>query len=79
MEMMNKAGMTPMQVIVASTGTAAKILGLKQVGTLEPGNWADIVVLRANPLDNIRNTRMIDSVWIGGGKLADVKPVTATK
>jgi imidazolonepropionase-like amidohydrolase len=79
MEMMNKAGMSPMKVIVASTGDAAKIMGLKQVGTLQPGNWADLVVLRANPLDNIRNTRTIDSVWIGGGKLADVTPVAATK
>jgi imidazolonepropionase-like amidohydrolase len=79
MEMMNKAGMSPMKVIVASTGDAAKIMGLKQVGTLQPGNWADLVVLRANPLDNIRNTRTIDSVWIAGGKLADVAPVSATK
>jgi len=79
MEMMNKAGMSPMKVIVASTGDAAKIMQLKQVGTLEPGNWADLVVLRANPLDNIRNTRTIDSVWIAGGKLADVQPVGATK
>jgi imidazolonepropionase-like amidohydrolase len=79
MEMMNKAGMSPMKVIVASTGDAAKVMGLKQVGTLQPGNWADLVVLRANPLDNIRNTRTIDSVWIAGGKLADVQPVTNTK
>jgi len=79
MEMMNKAGMSPMKVIVASTGDAAKVMQLKQVGTLVPGNWADLVVLRANPLDNIRNTRTIDSVWIAGGKLTDVKPVTDTK
>jgi imidazolonepropionase-like amidohydrolase len=79
MEMMNKAGMSPMKVIVASTGDGAKVMGLKNVGTLQPGNWADLVVLRANPLDNIRNTRMIDSVWIAGGKLADVTPVTSTK
>jgi imidazolonepropionase-like amidohydrolase len=79
MEMMNKAGMSPMQVIVASTGGAAKVMTLKQVGTLETGNWGDLVVLRANPLDNIRNTRTIDSVWIGGAKLADVKPVTDTR
>ena len=79
MEMMNKAGMSPMKVIVASTGDAAKIMGLKQVGTLQPGNWADLVVLRANPLDNIHNTRSIDSVWIAGGKLTDVQPVTNTK
>ncbi|HEY3158047.1 MAG TPA: amidohydrolase family protein, partial [Vicinamibacterales bacterium] len=79
MEMMNKAGMSPMKVIVASTGDAAKVMGLKEVGTLQPGNWADLVVLRANPLDNIRNTRTIDSVWIAGGKLADVTPVGATR
>jgi imidazolonepropionase-like amidohydrolase len=54
-------------------------MGLKNVGTLQPGNWADLVVLGANPLDNIRNTRTIDSVWIAGGKLADVQPVAATK
>ena len=79
LEMMNKAGMTPMQTLVAATGNGAKIFGLKQVGTLEAGNWGDLVVLRANPLDNIRNTRTIDSVWIAGAKLADVKPVTDTK
>jgi imidazolonepropionase-like amidohydrolase len=78
MEMMNKAGMAPMKVLVASTGDAAKVMGLKNVGTLQPGNWADLVVLRANPLDNIRNTRAIDSVWIAGGKLADVQPATST-
>src|SRR6266550_3060274 len=78
MEMMNKAGMSPMKVIVASTGDAAKVMGLKDVGTLQPGNWADLVVLRANPLDNIRNTRTIDSVWIAGGKLSDVPPATST-
>ena len=78
MEMMNKAGMSPMKVIVASTGDAAKVMGLKNVGTLQAGNWADLVVLRANPLDNIRNTRAIDSVWIAGAKLADVQPGTST-
>ena len=78
MEMMNKAGMSPMKVLVASTGDAAKVMGLKNVGTLQAGNWADLVVLRANPLDNIRNTRAIDSVWVAGGKLADVQPVTTT-
>lgn len=68
MEMMNKAGMTPMQVIVASTANAARIFGLSQVGTLEAGKWADLVVLSANPLENLRNTRAIDSVWIGGAR-----------
>ncbi len=79
MEMMNKAGMTPMQVITASTGNAAKIMELKDVGTLEKGKWGDLVVLRGNPLQNILNTRTIDTVWIGGAKLADLPPVTSTK
>jgi imidazolonepropionase-like amidohydrolase len=79
MEMMNKAGMTPMQVIVASTSNAARIFGLKQVGTLEAGKWADFVVLTANPLENIRNTRAIESVWIGGARMADARPVTQSR
>jgi imidazolonepropionase-like amidohydrolase len=79
MEMMNKAGMTPMQVIVASTANAAKIFDLKQVGTLETGKWADLVVLNANPLDNIRNTRTIDQVWIAGARVPGVAPVTQTR
>jgi len=78
MEMMNKAGMTPMQVITASTGNSAKIMRLTDVGTLEKGKWADLVVLRGNPLQNILNTRTIDAVWIGGAKLADLPPVTST-
>jgi imidazolonepropionase-like amidohydrolase len=79
MEMMVTAGMTPMQVLVAATSNAARVMGLRQLGTLEPGNWADLVVLSANPLDNILNTRRIDSVWIAGRRLADVEPVTQTK
>jgi imidazolonepropionase-like amidohydrolase len=79
MEMMNKAGMTPMQVIVASTSNAAKIFNLKQVGTLQSGNWADLVVLNANPLDNIRNTRTIDSVWIAGARLPNTTPVSQSR
>jgi imidazolonepropionase-like amidohydrolase len=70
MEMMVEAGLTPMQVLVASTGGAARVLKLDQeLGTLEPGQWADLLVLNANPLTNIRNTRQIDSVWIAGRKL----------
>jgi imidazolonepropionase-like amidohydrolase len=79
MEMMNKAGMTPMQVITAATGNAAKIMQVTDTGTLEKGKWADLVVLRGNPLQNILNTRTIDAVWIGGAKLADLPPVTSTK
>ncbi|MGH9783394.1 MAG: amidohydrolase family protein, partial [Terriglobia bacterium] len=71
MEMMVEAGMTPMQVIVASTGGAARVLKLdRELGTLEPGKWADLLVLNANPLTSIRNTRQMDSVWIAGRRLS---------
>ena len=72
-EMMVKAGLTPMQAIVAATGGAARVMKLDgQLGTLEPGKWADLVVLKANPLDDIRHTRQIDAIWIGGRRLMDV-------
>ena len=71
MEMMVKAGMTPMQVIVASTGGAARVTKVDpKIGTIEPGKWADLLVLNANPLDDIRNTRQIHSVWVGGNRIA---------
>lgn len=73
MEMMVAAGMTPMQVLVASTGGAARVAGLDdELGTLQPGRWADLVVVDANPFEDIRATRQIDSVWIAGRRLADV-------
>jgi imidazolonepropionase-like amidohydrolase len=40
------------------------------LGTIQPGKQADLLVLNANPLDNILNTRQIHSVWIGGRRLA---------
>jgi imidazolonepropionase-like amidohydrolase len=71
LELMVKAGMTPMQALVAATGGAARAMKLDgQVGTLQPGRWADLLVLSANPLADIRNTREIESVWIAGRKLA---------
>ena len=73
MEMMVKAGMTPMQVIVAATGGGARITKVDpRIGSIEPGKWADLLVLNANPLDDIRNTRQIHSVWIGGNRVASV-------
>jgi len=69
MQLMVEAGLTPMQVIVASTRSGAEFLGAKDLGTVEKGKWADLLVLTANPLDDIRNTRKIDSVWIAGNKV----------
>lgn len=72
MEMMAEAGMTPMQILVSATGNAARCVGLDaELGTIEPGRRADFVLLRANPLDDIRNTRSIESVWIQGNRVPD--------
>lgn len=66
-----KAGLTPMQALVSATSAPAKLLKITdRAGTLEKGKWADFVVLSANPLEDIRNTRKIDSVWIGGVRVA---------
>jgi imidazolonepropionase-like amidohydrolase len=70
LELMVNAGLTPMQALVAATGGAAHVLKLEQqLGTLQAGRWADFVVLGANPLTDIRNTRQIDSVWMAGRRL----------
>ena len=68
-EMMVKAGLTPMQAIVASTSAAAQVSRLDHVGTIAAGKAADLIVLDANPLQDIRNLRQINSVWIAGRRL----------
>jgi imidazolonepropionase-like amidohydrolase len=60
------AGMTPMQAIVASTKNAAEFLRMSDTGTLAAGKNADFLVLDANPLDNITNTRKIATVYLRG-------------
>jgi imidazolonepropionase-like amidohydrolase len=69
MENMVAAGMTPFEVIIAATRTSAELLGLDDVGTLEAGKRADFIVLNANPLDNIINTRRIVSVYLRGKEI----------
>lgn len=70
MELMAKAGLTPRQILAAATSDAARCMGVAgKVGTIEPGAWADLIVLGSNPLDDIRNMRTLESVWIAGNRV----------
>ena len=69
LEMLVRAGLTPLQAIEAATVRPAQFLGIEdQMGTIEVGKRADLVLLSQNPLDDIRNTRRIDRV-ISKGKV----------
>jgi imidazolonepropionase-like amidohydrolase len=66
LELMVEAGMTPMQAIVAATSRGAEYLRLRNTGTLAAGKRADLLVLDANPLDDITNTRRIARILLNG-------------
>jgi imidazolonepropionase-like amidohydrolase len=61
-------GLSPSDAIVAATRRPAELLGLKDMGSVAAGKRADFVVLDANPLDDILNTRKISSVYLDGAK-----------
>ena len=68
LELLVEAGLTPAQALRAGTVNAA--LGLDdRIGTLEPGKHASFIILDGDPLEDIRNTRRIDSVWLSGQEI----------
>lgn len=69
LENMVTSGMTPADVIIAATRTSAELLKLDDVGTMEAGKIADFIVLNDSPLEDIKNIRQIDSVYLRGTKL----------
>ena len=74
LRLMVEAGLSPTQALLAATSGAASCLGLKDVGRLEPGTWADFLVLGSDPRNDIRNTRSLESVWIAGNRVPPRRP-----
>ena len=69
LELLVRAGLTPAQTIVAATRNSADILGLDRLGTVAVGKSADFLVLEANPLEDIANTRRISTVYLRGTEI----------
>jgi len=74
LELMVRAGLSPMDAIVAATQNSAAVIKASDRGTLEPGKRADFLVLAADPTADIRNTRQLVTVWHGGREIAPRVP-----
>ncbi len=74
LRLMVEAGLTPTQALVAATSGTARCLGTGDVGRLEPGAWADFVVLREDPRSDIRRTHGVEAVWIAGNRVPERVP-----
>src|SRR5271154_6967568 len=72
LELMVQAGLTPMQAITAATGENAKLLNSPDRGTIAVGKRADLLVLDADPLVDIRNTRKVVAVYHDGRSISDL-------
>ena len=80
LEDMVHAGLTPMQAIICATKSNAALLGIEAArGTLQPGKRADLIVLAANPLDDITNTRSIVTIFHDGRTVAPKVPVVMAR
>lgn len=66
LQLLAEAGLTPMEILVAATRNGAQAAGLDGYGTLESGKQANLLVLKANPLEDIRHLRSIErAMWNG--------------
>ena len=75
--MVDGGGLTPLDALVAATQGSAAVMGRNaELGTLEPGKLADMVILNGDPLADIRNTRRIFRV-VKGGVILDPAEIMA--
>ena len=68
-QLMKEAGLTPMQILQCATANAAKLFGGEtggRIGKIDTGNFADLIILRSNPLDDISRASEIDTVIKNG-------------
>jgi len=72
LELMVKAGITPLQAITAATSRNASFVGATDIGSIAPGKWADLLVLDKDPVADIRNTRTIHEVFVAGRKVPTI-------
>src|ERR1019366_4088714 len=72
LQLLVDAGLTPIQAIQAATRKNAEFLQESELGTVEPGKLADLIVLGADPLADIRNTRSVEVV-IKNGQVMDTR------
>ena len=70
MELLVESGLTPMEALLAATSVAARVLNAPDLGTVAERQIGDLLLLDANPLEDIRNTRRIRAV-IQGGRVID--------
>jgi imidazolonepropionase-like amidohydrolase len=72
LELLAEAGIKPLEVIKIATNNGATALGIDdRVGTIQPEKQADMIILSANPIENISNTKEIEAVLVDG-RFADI-------
>src|SRR3569833_896069 len=72
LQLMVRAGLTPLQALTAATGSNAIFIGAKDQGTIAPHKWAALVVLDRAPVADIRNTRTLHSVYVAGREVPTI-------
>lgn len=75
LEYLVETGMSPLQALLAATKNAADVFGFNKRGEIKVGNVADLVLLAGDPLQDIRNTRMIKQVWVSGIPYIPLRPL----